>query len=443
MELTIHTFPCDELTPISVFQAVAEEKQYAFIFESAEENGFSGRYSFIGYDPLDLLIFPTKGRINPFETLRKHLQDQAIPAIPDLAPLQYGYVGYLSYESVRHIESLHLPLDGAKIPESIFYIPAVLIIFDNHLHTLTCITHTEEEYEHVKKSIEELRYIYPKAQEKAKKDLEIFPKSENFRSNFLSAQEHIQAGNAFQIVISQRFEHDTDLTPFEIYRRLRRINPAPYLFYMHFPDFSIIGSSPETLVCMQRNTVTVRPIAGTHPRGKTEAEDVQHETELMSDPKERAEHMMLVDLGRNDLGRIAKPGTIEVKKCMYVQRCSQVMHLVSEIQGEKRDDVDMIDVLQATFPAGTLTGAPKIRAIEIIAELEGEPREIYGGAIGYFDLRGNMDFAIAIRTMLYQNGRIRMRTGAGIVADSRPAREFQECLHKARGPLSSLNAHHV
>jgi anthranilate synthase component 1 len=259
-----------------------------------------------------------------------------------------------------------------------------------------------------------------------------------YKEKVLRAKEHIACGDVIQVVVSQRFEAETCVDPFVLYRAIRAINPSPYLFFLRMGDFSLIGSSPEVMVRVEEGQVTVRPIAGTRPRGADEEQDRRLEQDLRSDPKEKAEHIMLVDLGRNDVGRVAEIGSVRVTECMAVERYSHVMHLVSNVTGRLRAGLDAFDALRATFPAGTLTGAPKIRAMEIIHDLEDVGRGFYGGAVGYIGLTGNLDTCIAIRTMMAKNGKVFFQTGAGIVADSDPDREHQECLDKAMGLVKAL-----
>lgn len=434
-------FICDQETPISLFHKFAQNHDYAFLFESAEIKKGFGQYSFIGFDPLLLHIFEAGAKANPLHELEKSYENIQYENQVNLPNFQGGFVGYFSYEVVRHFESLNLPIDKTKIPEGIFYLPKNLLIFDHFEQTLTLIVYNEED---LAKLINEYKSTVSSSK------LPDFSADTNppaktstladhsFEDLVLKAKENIVAGEVFQIVLSQEFTQKTTLQPLEIYRRLRKTSPTPYMYFLKFPEFSIIGSSPETLVKIDQNEVIIHPIAGTRRRGKDDLEDQKLEEELKNDIKEKAEHMMLVDLGRNDLGKIAIPGTIKINNLMSIQKFDQVMHMVSEIIGTRDPKKSIFDVFQATFPAGTLTGAPKVRAMEIIAKLEKVPRGIYGGAVGYFGFNGNMDFAIAIRTMLYKDGQIYLRAGAGIVYDSLPKNENSECQNKAKGPLKSL-----
>lgn len=432
---------CDTETPVSLYTKLALRRQYAFLLESAEPHQTLGRYSVIGFDPLLLHLFPAGGKQNPLEILRKAYENIAYTSDPNLPRLQAPFVGYFSYEIARHFEKLNLPLKGADIPEGIFFLPKNLLIFDHLKRNLTVIAYNEKDLRTLLKEIEAIKNLPgPKAisLEPFSAPTAKIQKNAGFEKLVSAAKEKICAGEIFQIVVSQKFKQPTKAHPFDLYRRLRLISPSPYMYYLQYPDFSIIGSSPETLVRTENDDVILRPIAGTRRRGKTEKEDIALERELLNDIKEQAEHMMLVDLGRHDIGRMAKPGTVRVSKMMFAERFSHVMHLVSEIRGKRRTDLSLFDIFRMAFPAGTLTGAPKIRAMEIIAEFEREPRGVYGGAVGYFDLSGNMDFAIAIRTMVYKNGIVTLRAGAGIVYDSKPAHENLECRNKAAAPLTAL-----
>lgn len=438
------TITCDAETPVSLFLKLTRDQKYAFLLESVEPHQTVGRYSFIGFDPLILHIFSPKGKENPLEILKKAYEKISYETDPVLPRLQAGFVGYFSYEVARHLEKLNLPLSPAEIPEGIFFLPKNLLVFDHFKHTLTLIAYSKEDLEKLIKRVEgRVEVGNGKIKEVGRASVGNlgFPQNK-FEKMVRVAKEKICAGETFQIVISQLFEEKTTAKPFDLYRHLRLISPSPYMYYMQYPDFSIIGSSPETLVRTEGDEIVIRPIAGTRPRGINEEEDKKLEYELLHDIKEQAEHMMLVDLGRNDIGRVALGGSVRVTRLMEVEKYSHVMHIVSEIRGKRNATISLFDIFKTAFPAGTLTGAPKIRAMEIISELEKMPRGIYGGAVGYFDLSGNMDFAIAIRTMLYKKeaskGVVKLRAGAGIVYDSKPEMENQECKNKAMGPLSSL-----
>lgn len=429
---------CDSETPVSLYTKLALRHPYAFLLESAEPHEKVGRYSVIGFDVEKLFIFPAAGKQNPLKVLRKAFKEFQYEPQPDLPRLQAPLVGYFSYETVRHFENLNLPLQH-EIPEGIFFLPKNLLLFDHFERTLTAITYDEK---NLKKLITEIKQLKNLAgplplHSTPYRSTTLPLSSGHFENLVLAAKENICAGDVVQIVLSQNFQAQTSVLPFDLYRSLRILSPSPYMYYLQYPDFSIIGSSPETLVRTEGEDIVIRPIAGTRRRGKTPEEDARLMEDLKNDIKEQAEHMMLVDLGRNDVGRVAEPGSVRVTRLMELEKYSHVMHLVSEVRG-KRGHADLFEIFKSAFPAGTLTGAPKIRAMELISEFEKQPRGIYGGAVGYFDLSGNMDFAIAIRTMLYQNGIVNLRAGAGIVYDSVPTKENLECHNKARGPLSTI-----
>lgn len=438
------TIICDTETPVTIYSKLAQHYPYAFLLESAEPHQSIGRYSIIGFEPQELLVFPANGKKNPLEALKKTCEKFRFAPNPDLPQIQAPFVGYFSYETARHFEKISLPTKNAEIPEGIFFLPKNLLIFDHFKHTLTVIAYKKKQLEKLLRDIENTKY--------ASNPKEIFsPRIQNtvihndnsarqnlFKKMVSTAKENIYAGEIFQIVLCQTFRQKTEEAPFDLYRKLRRISPSPYMYYLQYPDFSIIGSSPETLIKTENDEIILRPIAGTRRRGQNSAEDKKLEKELKNDTKEQAEHMMLVDLGRNDVGRVAQAGTVKVTQLMEVEKFSHVMHLVSEVRGKRTKENSLFDIFKAAFPAGTLTGAPKIRAMEIIADLEKAPRGIYGGAVGYFDLAGDMDFAIAIRTFVYRHGEVTLRAGAGIVYDSIPELENKECHNKATAPLTAL-----
>lgn len=433
---------CDTETPVSLFQKLALSRKYAFLLESAETKEKVGQYSFIGFDPIKLFVFKNNSKKNPLKILKnayKNIKYEANSALPNL---QAGFVGYFSYETARHFEKLNLPLRNPQIPEGIFFMPKYLLVFDHYKRTLTLIAYNEKDlktlFSLLKNSTQTKESSFRLAG--SPQNIATNGKNEkNFKRMVNDASEKIRSGEIFQIVLSQLFKQKTKTAPFNIYRKLRVVSPSPYMYYLQYPAFSIIGSSPETLVRTEKDEIIIRPIAGTRLRGATEEENKKLELELINDPKEQAEHMMLVDLGRNDIGSIAKKGSVKVTQLMKLERFSHVLHFVSEIRGKKRKNKSLFDIFKAAFPAGTLTGAPKIRAMKLIAEFEKQPRGIYGGAVGYFDLSGNMDFAIAIRTILYKDGTAYLRAGAGIVYDSIAANENKECLNKARAPLTALS----
>ncbi len=426
----------DTETPISIYHKLCADRPYSFLLESAEQDSRMGRYSFIGFDPVDVLHSDGADSI---EELKRRMDNIDIELSGSHKGFEAGYVGYFSYESVRHIEKIPVPeMDSdSGIPESVFFMPKILVVFDHFKHSiyLHCL---EEEGEDVSDLMLDILnrlnrpHVVPPIPEKTgEAAFEISPSRDKFLKNVNNAKEAIASGEAFQIVLSRSIRSKTKKSDFDLYRSLRHNNPSPYMYFIKFDDFSVVGASPETLVRVEDGEVLLRPIAGTRPIDGDELE-------MRSDPKECAEHMMLVDLGRNDIGRIAKQGTVEVPELMYVQRFSTVMHMVSDVVGRVREDVDMFDVFRACFPAGTLSGAPKVRACEIISRLEGRRRGIYGGAVGYFDFSGNMDFAIGIRTMICRGEDVFLQAGAGIVADSVPEKELEECLHKAKSCLSVI-----
>jgi anthranilate synthase component I len=452
-------------TPLTVFAKVAGEESHAFLLESLEGGEKWGRYSFIGLDPI--LTFESFGeRVeikrdgveeqrhgDPLELLQEVLESFKVCPDNDFLPRFYGgAVGYLGYDMVRFMEKLpetNPPQD--VFPDSSFMIPRLVLIFDNFRQTLTVVNCVETD------GTEDPQALYRDAQGKidsiiqrlrtnplpadiaqsvkteVKHDFQSNMTKEAFKKIVAQAKEYILAGDIIQVVLSQRFHSKTDLSPLTIYRALRHINPSPYLFYVKLGNSVQIGSSPEILVRLENEMVDLRPIAGTRPRGKTKAEDLALEKELLADPKERAEHLMLVDLGRNDVGRVAEYGTVETHDLLVVERYSHVMHIVSGVRGKLEKGKDQFDVVRACFPAGTVSGAPKVRAMEIIEELESERRGPYAGAVGYFGFSGNMDFCITIRTFVMNEDDLWVQAGAGIVADSDPEMEYQETLNKSRG----------
>ncbi len=456
----------DMETPISLFYKVFVG-HYGFLLESLEGGEKWARYSFIGVNPF--LIFRSRGQEltlldrhgerrvktqNPLESLREIINGFKAAEIPGLPRFFGGAVGFVGYDIVRFIEKL-----PATLPETTGFsdihlmFPEILLVYDRLRHSLLVVYNARLEegvppeavYERAVAEIEAMvrrvrgPLIYP-APRPSTKPTELKPEisRERFHQMVQKAKEYIQAGDIIQVVLSQRFSGENHLRPFDLYRALRKINPSPYLFYLRLGDETLIGSSPEILVRLEEGQIEVRPIAGTRPRGQTETEDVALAEDLLHDPKERAEHLMLVDLGRNDVGRVATYGSVNVYELMVIERYSHVMHLVSGVRGELAPGQDMFDVLQAAFPAGTVSGAPKIRAMEIIEELEHARRGPYAGAVGYFGFSGNMDFCITIRTLFQKGTKLYLQAGAGIVADSDPEREYQETLNKARGMMKAI-----
>jgi anthranilate synthase component 1 len=465
------TLVADLETPVSVFLKVTGSRpngstSMSILLESVEGGAVRGRYSIVGLEPD--LIFRVDGRhaeINrapqndpaayapagaaPLDALRALLAESRIVLPSALPPMAAGVFGYLGYDMVRQMEDLpsHAP-DPIGIPDAILIRPTVVIVFDAVEDTITIVTPVRAQAGVTAKvaltrATERLSAIVDALDKPLDKSaaqshagpIEVERQSntspEEFKRMVMRAKDYIAAGDIFQVVLSQRFEAPFTLPPFSLYRALRRVNPSPYLYYLDFGGFAVAGSSPEILVKRSGGIVTIRPIAGTRPRGATPHEDQALETELLADPKERAEHLMLLDLGRNDVGRVAEIGTVKVTDQFFIERYSRVMHIVSNVEGKLRKDRDVIDALAAGFPAGTVSGAPKVRAMQIIDEFEKDKRSLYAGCVGYFSAGEEMDSCIVLRTALIKDGVIYVQAGAGIVADSNPALEQQECINKA------------
>ncbi len=449
-------------TPLTIFAKLAGEEEHAFLFESLEGGEKWGRYSFVGFDPL--VVFESRGRQvtvrrgdnventegDPLDLLKELLASFQVSGQSEYLPRFFGgAVGFLGYDMVRFMERLpeiNPPLTG--FPDCSFMIPRLVLIYDNLKQVLTivnCVAAEKDrdltaQYAEATARIDEvvarLRRYLPAAEapwEPKTHEFTANMEPESFRRMVARAKEYILAGDIIQVVLSQRFHTETDLTAFQLYRALRHINPSPYLFYLKQGDLVHIGSSPEILVRLEQGEIELRPIAGTRRRGKTAEEDLALERELLADPKERAEHLMLVDLGRNDVGRVAVHGQVETRDLMVIERYSHVMHIVSGVHGRLAPGLDQFDVIRACFPAGTVSGAPKIRAMEIIEELEPERRGPYAGAVGYFGFSGNMDFCITIRTFVLHGQDLWIQAGAGIVADSDPQAEYEETINKSMG----------
>ncbi len=455
----------DTETPVSSFMKLDNDEE-AFLLESVEAGERWGRYSFIGVEPRAIIrgkngaveiIEAGEVRVeyqDPFTVIRNYMKRFRPAVLPDMPRFFGGAIGYLSYDMVRYIEELpDLARKDLDIHDFSFMITDTLVVFDNVDHTVKIICNAfiedgrdpeavyREATEKIKELVRRLKEGSLKREKDGRKD--VVPVSSNFRKeDFLKAvervKEYIRAGDVIQTVISQRFETEKRAPSFDIYRALRITNPSPYMFFLRTSGIELAGSSPEILVRVEDGKVTVRPIAGTRRRGKDEEEDKRLEEELLSDPKERAEHVMLVDLGRNDVGRVSEAGTVRVNEFMVVERYSQVMHIVSNVEGTLKDGLDSIDALKACFPAGTLTGAPKIRAMEIIEEIEPHKRGVYGGAVGYIGFQGNMDMCITIRTVLVKDKAIYVQAGAGVVADSVPEKEYEETVNKAKAVLKAV-----
>lgn len=451
-------------TPVSAYIKIALGQPYAFLFESVQGGEQRGRYSFLGFSPdvvwrchgnksdiargADITaknFRPLKGK--PLETLREIQAESAFELPEDMPPMAAGLFGYLGYDMIRQVENLP-PMNDDPIgtPDAIMVRPTIVAIFDliaQEVILATAVYPTELSaqgaYDLALNRLDAVECEMAKpttslavsTQETPILSPKLGTSEEEFSKRVNKAKDYILAGDVFQVVIGQRLSSPMPASPLAFYRALRRMNPSPFLYFLDFGDHSIVGSSPEILVRSRDGIVTVRPIAGTRPRGKTKAEDVANEHDLLADPKECAEHLMLLDLGRNDVGRVAKPGTVTVTERFTIERYSHVMHIVSNVEGELLDEHDAISALFAGFPAGTVSGAPKVRAMEIIDELEDEKRGIYAGAVGYISCEGEMDTAIALRTAVIKDGVLHVRAGAGIVMDSVPKMEFEETLHKS------------
>ena len=479
-----HQFLDDTETPVSAFLKLRQPAG-CFLLESAEQGLRLGRYSFMGVQAWESVrmsggsVTVRRGGVDstyelaehggdPFTFMRDHLSRYRGPALAEMPPFVGGAVGYFGYDCIRYVERLpQAPPDDLSLPDMAFLLTDVVVVFDHLRHTITLLTNIFRDEEPdldaaymaacqrlsevkarlrapippPKWSLERARPA-PGTAEGAGQGQEAAVRSGFARESFLLAVEHIReyihAGDAFQVVLSQRFERPVEVSGFSIYRGLRAVNPSPYMYYMAFRDFEVIGSSPEPLVTVSGRRAETRPIAGTRPRGASPAEDAALAEEMLADEKERAEHLMLVDLGRNDLGRVCRPGTVKTEEFMAVERYSHVMHLVSSVAGELDEGVDATDALRAVFPAGTVSGAPKVRAMEIINELEPTRRGPYAGAIGYMSYSGDLDSCIYIRTILVRAGRAYVQAGAGIVADSDPEKEFAETENKARAMLKAI-----
>jgi anthranilate synthase component 1 len=445
----------DMETPVSAFLKISHGGN-SFLLESVEGGQRLARYSFIGTEPYRELTIWGKDKSDPLNLIAEELHKYKVVSLEGLPRFCGGAVGYLSYETVCRFEKLPSPeRDSLNLPESRFMFVDTMLVFDHVTHKIKVLSYVklngdiDKSYQQAVNKIDDLverlqqpyenkQTVRSKTNATSSSKLTSNFTRENFEATVEKIKEYITAGEAIQVVPSQRLAQPTNLPPFEIYRALRTINPSPYMFYLDFNDFQIVGASPEVLVRVEDGMVMTRPLAGTRPRGKTPEEDALLEKELRNDEKERAEHIMLVDLGRNDIGRVSQPGTVAVSELMDVERYSHVMHLVTHIQGKLRPDMNAFDALRACFPAGTVSGAPKVRAMEIIAKMEPEKRGPYAGAVGYFSFSGNMDMAIAIRTMVVNKGVAYVQAGGGVVYDSVPQREYEESMNKARVLLKAL-----
>ncbi|MBI4186382.1 MAG: anthranilate synthase component I [Chloroflexi bacterium] len=447
-----HETVADMETPVSAYLKVARG-DYSFLLESVEGGERLARYSFIGTEPSLVLKARKDAPSDPLLLVEQEFRRfQPVP-VAGLPRFHGGMVGYLSYEVARYFERLPSPApDPLALPEFMLMLADTLLVFDHVAHKIKLVSHVhldgdvDAAYRKATDKIEGLldrlsRPVpteAPPAVSTASGKVSSNLSQAEFESRVSRAKEHIYAGDIIQVVLSQRLARPTSAHPFAVYRALRSVNPSPYMYYLHLGDFNIVGASPELLVRVEDGIVSNHPIAGTRPRGKDADDDIALEKELRADEKERAEHIMLVDLGRNDIGRISQAGTVEVTQLMDVERYSHVMHLVSHVQGKLRRGLSPLDALRACFPAGTVSGAPKIRAMEIIAGLEPDKRGPYAGAVGYFDFLGNLDTAITIRTIVIKDGVAYVQAGCGIVADSVPEREYQETMNKAQALLTAI-----
>jgi anthranilate synthase component 1 len=471
----------DSLTPVSAFHLL-DAGACACLFESVVGGEKVGRYSFLAADPF--LQIEARGQrmtINeggqtrefdspdPLTELKRHVERFAAARLAELPPFTSGAVGYAGYDVVRYTERLpNAPHDDRQLPDLSFAFYDRMVVFDNITKTITVVAMAridgsvqsggsadshkrdlEAAYDAARRRVDQtVEQLSRPSTDLAPVDIQLAGDPQiGYRSNFSQHQyedavrkcvEYIRAGDIFQVVISQRLQLEVQSPPFEIYRTLRVVNPSPFMFYLRTPSVTLVGSSPEVMVRVVDGRVTVRPLAGTRRRGKTEAEDRQLAEELLADPKERAEHVMLVDLGRNDVGRVARYRTVQLSDVMVIERYSHVMHITSNVAGQLAEGKDCFDALRSCLPAGTVSGAPKVRAMQIIDELEPHRRGPYAGAVGYVDFAGNMDTCIALRTIVVQGDKAYIQAGAGIVADSDPAAEYQETLNKARGLLKAI-----
>lgn len=466
-------FMADRETPVSVLTRAADDSA-VFLLESVVGGERRGRYSFLGVDPYATLVQrggevalttpdgrrEVRAEHDAAAALRAILRERPYAAAPELPPLQGGAIGYFAYDAAGAFEPRLAGLESERgTPQAAFLLTDDLVVFDDVRQSELVVTVVDparhpspdaayaaarariaDVYERLLSAASIARYEAthpPRASRPRVSGFRSETSAGEFAEIVAKCKDAIRAGEVMQIVPSQKFVAETDVDALSLYRALRLVNPSPYDFFLRIGGKTLIGSSPEELVRLSGRTASTAPIAGTRPRGRTDEEDLRLERELLSDPKERAEHVMLVDLGRNDLGRVCRPGTVEVRDFAHVERYSHVMHLVSNVAGELEDGADAFDLVRAAFPAGTLTGAPKIRAMELLVGLEKSPRGVYGGAVGYFSLTGDMDFAIAIRTMALEKGTLTMRSGAGIVADSDPMREYAETVNKAKAIFSA------
>lgn len=452
----------DHVTPIQVFMALRKTGTPSFILESVENRDQWGRYSFIGVNPKkEVKINGTEIEIDgKKQTVENHISyliemvnAYQSPVLIDKPKLTGGFIGYFGYDTIRFVEKklVNVPEDDLNMPECHLCMYDEIMAFDHLTNRVIVIqnVHGDDDLETKYKSLEPRarqmieqinNFRMTRKDRTDKKETKIISNltKEEYQSKVEKAKEYIRNGDIFQVVLSQRFEVESEADPFDVYRCLRTTNPSPYLYFFDFVDYQIAGASPEMLVSVTNGIVTTKPIAGTVPRGTTKKEDDILVRQLMHDPKEQAEHTMLVDLGRNDVGRVSRFGTVRVDNFMSVEKYSKVTHLVSDVQGELREDKTALDALMSILPAGTLSGAPKVRAMEIIDELENKKRGLYGGTVGYLAFDGNIDTCIAIRTVLFKDGKGYVQAGAGIVADSEPEKEYEETKNKALAVINAI-----
>ena len=448
-------------TPVSAYLKVAKPP-YSFLLESVTGGENIGRYSFIGTEPYRVLKTgpgEENGEVDPLTLVQEEMNRHKLIPVPGLPRFHGGGVGYLAYDTIHYFEPRVpiMPDDPQGLPESVFMFSDTLLIFDHIRHDIKIVSHVringdlEAEYNNAVSKIDELaerlsrplvlpdELIKPPAQETTSSEVESNFTRERYHEAVEKCIEYIYAGDVIQVVNSQRYSRKTTVHPFQIYRSLRSVNPSPYMYYLNLDNFQIVGAAIETVAQVQDGIVATHPIAGTRPRGQTPEEEVALADELRNSEKQRAEHIMLVDLGRNDIGKVSVPGTVRVTQLMEIERFSHVMHLVSHVEGKLKPDLTVYDALRSCFPAGTVSGAPKIRAMEIIAEVEAEKRGPYGGAVGYFSFSGNMDTALVLRTGIYKDGVMYIQAGGGVVADSIAEDEYMETRHKSGALLRAID----
>jgi anthranilate synthase component I len=465
----VKSVTADLLTPVSAFLAVAANEPDAFLLESIERGEQIGRYTFLGARPY--LQVRARGddvslqrgrkqeeqRGSVLKIVQELLREHRPATLAGLPPFTAGAVGYFAYDGVRQLEKIgEHAKDDLSLPDCVLMFFDRLLAFDHLRHQIHIMATADVSRESPRRAYDRavadiavlekklarrlpsIQWQHSGKSRNAKLKVHAATSRSRFMKSVRRAKEYIAAGDIFQVVLSQRVDFVPEVAPFDIYRALRTVNPSPYMYFLRMGDVCVLGSSPEMLVRVTGSKLEYRPIAGTHPRGRDEAEDARLEKQMLSDEKERAEHVMLVDLGRNDLGRVSEYGSVKVRDLMYVERYSHVMHIVSALEGKLREGLDALDAFAACFPAGTLSGAPKVRAMQIIEELEPVRRGIYGGSVLYADFAGNLDSCIAIRTMLMKGEQAYLQAGAGIVADSDPAKEFQETMNKAKAVLRAV-----